>query len=171
MFDKRPGGTKAKQYPVVQTTTVSTTKYSPDMNNQVKLLAMLGATRETIAEFFGVTPDTISSWLKERVGFRDSYKEGAIMADAKVAMALYHRALGYEHEDEKIFCSKDGVVTRVPTVARYAPDTGAALAWLKARQPEQWNTPNKQEHTGADGGPMQHDYLQIVIPDNNREAE
>ena len=46
-------------------------------------------------------------------------------ADARVEQALYHRAIGYSYDSERVFCSKDGIVTRVAVVERMAPAQGA----------------------------------------------
>ena len=47
-------------------------------------------------------------------------------ADARVKRSLYSRAVGYSFNSEKIFCNKDGEVTRVPIVEHVPPDVTAA---------------------------------------------
>jgi hypothetical protein len=46
--------------------------------------------------------------------FLGSLKEGKAEADARVERSLYMRAVGYERDAVKIFCDKNGKVTRVP---------------------------------------------------------
>ena len=41
------------------------------------------------------------------------------------------RTVGYSFNSEKIFCNKEGVVTRVPYVEHVPPDVTAAIFWLK----------------------------------------
>jgi hypothetical protein len=48
-------------------------------------------------------------------------------ADARVKRSLYSRAVGYSFNSEKIFCNKDGEVTRVPIVQHVPPDVTAQI--------------------------------------------
>ena len=63
-------------------------------------------------------------------------------------VAGYHRAMGYSHPEEKIFCSKDGEVTRVMTTRHYPPDTTAFIYWTKNRMPEHFRDKQDVNHTG-----------------------
>ena len=45
--------------------------------------------------------------------------------------SLYSRAVGHSFNSEKIFCNKDGEVTRVPIVEHVPPDVTAQIFWLK----------------------------------------
>jgi hypothetical protein len=54
-----------------------------------------------------------------------------------VASKLFHRAIGYEHPEDKIF-NNNGEEMVVPTIKHYPPDTTAAIFWLKNRQPDKW---------------------------------
>ena len=94
-------------------------------------------TLNKLADFFNVTEQTINNWKLAREGFFESLKKGKLLADAKVASALYHRALGYEHEEDKIF-QFEGEPVIVPTIKHYPPDTTAAIFWLKNRRPSAW---------------------------------
>jgi hypothetical protein len=69
-----------------------------------------------------------------------------------VVSSLYHKAVGYTFESEKIF-QHQGEIIRAPVREHVAPDTTAAIFWLKNRRPADWR--DKQEHTGPDGGPIQ----------------
>ena len=48
----------------------------------------------------------------------------------EVANSLYNRAKGYEQEVVKVF-QFQGEPIIVPVIEKIAPDTGAAMAWLK----------------------------------------
>jgi hypothetical protein len=50
-----------------------------------------------------------------------SLKVGKEEADARIERSLYRRAVGYSFKSEKIFCNKDGEVTRVPIVEHMPP--------------------------------------------------
>jgi hypothetical protein len=49
--------------------------------------------------------------------------------------SLYNRANGYSYDAEKIFCDKNGKVTRVPYVEHVPPDVTACIFWLNNRDP------------------------------------
>ena len=117
------------------------TCYRAEYEEQVEKLCLLNAIDTDIADFFGVSERTVNNWKIRHPKFLQSIKKGKIVADAKVAEALHHRACGYSHPEDKIFCT-DGVVTVVPTVKHYPPDTAAGCFWLKNRAG--WM--DKQEH-------------------------
>ena len=125
--------------------------YRDTYPEQARKLHLLGMTDEEVAEFFEVDKSTIYDWDKAHPEFADSRARGKIPADAKVAERLYHRALGYHHEDTHI-STYEGNVTMTPIVKHYPPDTQAASWWLKNRQPRRWK--DKSEVTGANDGPL-----------------
>lgn len=130
---------------------------------QVEKLAKLGATDKDLAEFFDVNEATVNRWKEKDTQFRKSLKEGKEYADANVAERLYQRALGYEHPEDKIFIY-EGEPVIVPTRKIYAPDTTAAIFWLKNRKPEAWR--DKQEmdvnHTHQEWDPKKGDPKEYV---------
>jgi hypothetical protein len=50
------------------------------------------------------------------------------------------------HDAEKIFCDKNGKVTRVPYVEHVPPDVTARIFWLKNRKPHEWRDAQQMEH-------------------------
>lgn len=127
------------------------TKYKPEYVEQVFKLCLLGATDAEIANFFEVDERTINNWKISYPEFFQSIKDGREKADAEIANSLYNRAKGYEQKTVKVF-QYQGDPVIVPVVEHIPPDTGAAMAWLKNRQPKRWR--DRIEHTGADGGPI-----------------
>lgn len=125
--------------------------YRPEYPEQARRLALLGLTDEELAEFFGVDVSTIYNWDEAHPEFFQSRARGKLHADGKIAERLYHRALGYHHDDVHITAFQ-GDVTMTPIVKHYPPDTQAATWWLRNRQPKKWR--DRQEVTGADGGPV-----------------
>jgi hypothetical protein len=112
-------------------------------------MALLGATDQALADAIDVNVDTIYDWKKKYRGFSEALRRGKILADGKVANALYQRAIGFEYtevtyekigsaenlqkESEELMISdvyKKKIVTKL-----LAPDPGAAMNWLKNRQP------------------------------------
>lgn len=114
------------------------TKYKKAYAKQAYMLCLLGATDIELANFFEVTKSTINEWKLNHPEFSDSLKRGKMQADAEVADKLYQRAKGYEHKEDVIFQYRGDPVI-VKTTKHYPPDTGAAMAWLKNRQPKKWN--------------------------------
>ena len=60
---------------------------------------------------------------------------GKAEADGRVERSLYMRAVGYSYDAEKIFCDKNGNVTKVPYREHVPPDVTACIFWLKNRDP------------------------------------
>lgn len=117
-------------------------KYKVEYAEQAYKYCLLGADDAKLALLFDVAESTINLWKKEHEEFSESVKKGKDIADAEVAAALYHRAKGYSHKDVHI-ANFQGEVIITPITKYYPPDTGAAMAWLKNRQPDKWR--DKQE--------------------------
>ena len=124
------------------------TKYKPEFNRQAEKLCLLGSTDKDMADFFEVDESTINRWKIEYPEFCESIKRGKISADANVASRLYKRAIGYEHDEDKIF-NNQGEPLIVPTIKHVQPDTTAAIFWLKNRQPKMWRDKQEIEHGGS----------------------
>ena len=125
---------------------------------QAKKLCELGLTDEELAKFFEVHVATIYRWQAQFPKFCEALKVGKAPADDRVERSLYHKAVGYTFESEKIF-NYQGDVVRAKTVEHVPPDTTAAIFWLKNRRKEDWR--DKHDHTmsGPDGGPIQFNEL------------
>lgn len=117
-------------------------KYKPEYAEQASKLCFLGATDEMLADFFHVSVPTLNKWKKDYPDFLKSLKESKDLLDSKVEHSLFERAMGYKHNEDKIF-NNNGEPLIVPTVKHYPPDTTAMIFWLKNRQPEKWR--DKQE--------------------------
>lgn len=124
------------------------TKYKEEYAKQAYKLCLLGSTDEDMADFFEVSKSTINNWKHDYPEFLDSIKRGKISADATVASRLYKRAIGYEHDEDKIF-NNQGEPLIVPTKKHVQPDTTAAIFWLKNRQPKMWRDKQEIEHGGS----------------------
>lgn len=118
------------------------TKYKDEYAKQAYKLCLLGSTDKDMADFFEVSESTVNNWKHDYPEFLESIKRGKISADANVASRLYKRAIGYEHDEDKIF-NHQGEPLIVPTTKHVQPDTTAAIFWLKNRQPAKWR--DKQE--------------------------
>src|SRR5215211_2855066 len=77
------------------------TRFEPEMCEQAHNYCLLGATNDDLAEFFHVSPSTVDRWIARHADFGDAVRQGRIVADARVARALYIRAVGYDREIER----------------------------------------------------------------------
>lgn len=123
------------------------TLYKPEYNEQARKFCLMGATDADLADFFEVCIDTITEWKNRYEEFSASVKRGKSQADANVADRLYQRAMGYSHPDVHV-SNYQGDVTLTPIIKEYAPDTTAAIFWLKNRQRTQWRDRVENELTG-----------------------
>lgn len=124
--------------------------YRKEYAEQAYKFCLLGATDARLGEFFGVSEQTINAWKTAHPEFLESLKKGKEVADAEIAHALFHRAKGYSHPevDVKMY---EGVIIQTDLIKHYPPDTGAAMAWLKNRQPNQWRDRQEVDHSSTDG--------------------
>lgn len=124
-------------------------EYRNGYARQAEHLCKLGATVEELAEWFGVSASTINAWMHEHREFYYAVRDGRKLADARVAQALYTRAVGYEAKEKRIEQSEEGVKV-VDATKHVAPDVGAIKFWLTNRRPDLWQDRKEVtvEHTG-----------------------
>lgn len=114
--------------------------YSPSYIPRARRYAFLGLTQAEAAENFGVTATTLQRWIDLHPEFEHAWRSGGIEADARVARALYLKAMGFRKKAEKIFFDgKRGTIVRAVYSEYYPPDTRAAELWLQYRQRERWS--------------------------------
>ena len=123
------------------------TKYKPEYAEQAYKFCLLGADDLRLADLFEVNVDTIYKWKLAHPDFSLALKEGKDIADAEISKSLFHRAKGYSHPDVEVKVI-DGQVVMVDLIKHYPPDTGAAMAWLKNRQPKYWRDRPAEEGNG-----------------------
>lgn len=115
------------------------TDYRDEYVEQARKLAQLGATEVEVADFFDVNVRTIQRWKNTHEDFCLALKVGKEAADERVVKSLYHRAVGYEQEEVKIFMPAGASEpVYAPYTAKITPDTTAAIFWLKNRRPAEW---------------------------------
>lgn len=132
---------------------------------QAEKLCRLGATDADMADFFGVTEQTVNNWKQAHPEFFESLKRGKIASDAEVADRLHQRALGFEWDEVVPIKVKEVIyengkrakeIERVEmTVAHriVPPDTTACIFWLKNRRSSDWRDKtdiyHRHEHVAA----------------------
>ncbi|UXC20021.1 helix-turn-helix domain-containing protein [Comamonas squillarum] len=144
-------------------------KYKPEYAGQAKKLCMLGMTDKEMASFFGVAESTFNLWKTVHPEFSESLKGGKNLVDAEVAAKLFHRAMGYEHEDVHV-SNYQGVITVTPLVKHYPPDTTAAIFWLKNRQPQRWRDKPDEGGEGENAQPVPVK-IEVTVKDARKHAE
>lgn len=147
MSEKKPTKTRKTAGPKEVKPPGQPTKYQAHYPEQARKLCLLGATDAELGDFFEVDERTINNWKDAHPEFFQSIKRGKIEADANVADRLYQRAMGFEHDDVHV-SNYQGQVTLTPIRKIHAPDTTAAIFWLKNRQSKQWREKQEVEHTG-----------------------
>lgn len=111
--------------------------FAQEQVEKAKKLALLGATDIEIADFFEISVRQLYVWKQKHPDFAQSLKEGKDDLDNRVERSLYHRAVGYTFDSEKVF-NNDGKITRVKTREHVPPDNTSMIFWLKNRQPANW---------------------------------
>lgn len=113
----------------------------------------LGATDIEVADMLSVSVRTLNYWKSQKPEVVKALKVGKNEADDRVERSLFARANGYEHDEVDIRVV-GGAIVQTPIRKYYAPDTTAAIFWLKNRKPEMWRETKAVELTGANGGPV-----------------
>lgn len=114
------------------------TVFNDTIKSTILRLIEEGKTEDEIGKIIGVSRTTINNWKGKHPEFLYAVRESRQAADELVEAALFSRATGYSHPEEKVFNSeKLGIVVH-ETTKHYPPDTQAAMFWLRNRQPERW---------------------------------
>lgn len=103
--------------------------YKKEYAEQAYKLALFGATRDELADFFKVSSHTIRRWMLAHEEFDEALRAGRMAADAEVAAKLFNRACGTTIKKQKVL--SDGSV--VDYKEELPPDTRAAETWLACR--------------------------------------
>lgn len=113
------------------------TKFNVSLQQKILELAKEGKTNEQIAEFIGISVQTLRNWRGKNQDFMLALKSAKGVADELVEASLFQRAIGYSHKAVKIM-SHEGDSWEHEYTERYPPDTTAAIFWLKNRKPDEW---------------------------------
>lgn len=130
------------------------TSYKPEYAGQAYKLCLLGSTDKEMADFFGVSEQTLNAWKHEFPEFLESITRGKVIADAQVAESLFKRATGYTAK-KVVTANVAGVISDIREVNEYVgPDTQAASLWLRNRQPAKWRDRVDVNHGGQADNPI-----------------
>ena len=144
--------------------------YQPIYAQQAQSLSLLGKKNKELADFFGVTMSTINQWCKLHEEFFVALRDGSDLADAKVAKALYDRAVGMEYEKETtVFDKTTGTPMTFKSKEYVLPDVNAATKWLQSRQSEKWRE-SKQLEVTTEKPKTINDLFDDLNEDENAES-
>lgn len=128
-------------------------RVTPQMCEQAEKLCKLGLSDAELGEFFNVPEKTVARWYLDSLQFRQCVDEGRLFQNARVADAMYQRALGYDYEEEKVHII-EGAVHRVKVARHAPPDVAAQARILESRRPQDWGRKEVRELTGPAGKPL-----------------
>lgn len=121
--------------------------YEEAFESIAQKMGELGATDQELADAFNVDVRTIYRWKHDHPGFCQALKIGKDVADDRVERSLYQKAIGYEQDEVKIFMPAQAEEpVYAPFRAKIAPDTTAAIFWLKNRRSQDWRDKSEHEH-------------------------
>ena len=110
-------------------------------------LALLNLSEPEMCIPMDISLDTFNSWKAMKSEFKMALLAGRDQADAKVARALFRRAVGWGTLEEEVVSRKlkdpDGneriETVVVPKRKKYPPDVAAIALWLRNRHPNKWH--------------------------------
>ena len=123
--------------------------YHDSFPGKVYKLMLLGATNDTVADFFEISVPTLNSWIREKAEFTEAMRRGRVESDMRVAKSLYRRATGYSvtetHKTKGINARGLPFETEKTETKHYPPDVKAIVFWLSNRQKSIWANTTKTE--------------------------
>ena len=127
--------------------TYANSKYKVEYNQRTYDLALIGYTNKEIAKAFEVSEPAFYGWLHKYPELKKALDKARESADAKVANALFRRAIGFTHKDTH-FASYQGEIYSQEYDKYLPPDVTAGMWWLKNRRPQNWSDKKVIEHEG-----------------------
>jgi hypothetical protein len=129
--------------------------FLPDLEREVKAIAMRGLSDKDIAQTFGIQYSLFKKWKSHYPNFRDAIDKGRTHADGEVLAALFKRATGkFSVPHTEIIKYKDDYET-LEMQKFFPPDTEACKYWLNNRAREHWQQRSAIEASGPGGKPIE----------------
>jgi len=124
------------------------TRYNKSTPAIVRGLRERGATEREIAEILGISDRTLRQWRALHVEFCAALNVSNEVMVKRARESLYHRAVGYSFQSEKVFQSQ-GKIVRAKTTEHVPPDVTAALKILERLDPATWKERAELKHVGS----------------------
>ncbi|HDP5827250.1 bacteriophage terminase small subunit [Staphylococcus xylosus] len=140
------------------------TRYSEWLSDeklqQIKSWKGQGASNAELAEYIGISRQTLYTWMDKYPEIKQAVKEGQQRTVEYIENALMKKISGYKLQETKRYktTDKDGnEVTRVEVIEKeVGPDTTAIIYALKVKDPERWNEKIRMEHSGKVDSDVNH---------------
>lgn len=114
-------------------------KCTPKTLRLIEDLALAGFSDEKISKLVGISRSTLGLRKKDDKEFSDRVFRNRELAQARVARALFERAIGYKVKSVRIFADpKSGKVVQVPFWEHWPPSEAACMTFLKNRCGDLW---------------------------------
>jgi len=126
--------------------------FKPEYIKRARELMAAGATTRELADELDTRQPTLYRWARQHPEFAQAMSEGKELADRRVELSLYQKAVGYTRKVKKAVPGPDGELIFYDVEEEVEPDNTAMIFWLKNRLPLQWR--DRKELTGRDGEPI-----------------
>lgn len=149
-------------------------KYEAEWKDKLEVVkgwARDGLSNEQIAHNMGISTTTLYEWQNKYPEFADALSKSKEVVDREVENALYKKAVGYTVKIPQQKVLKDGTIVDYMQTIYIQPDVTAQKFWLVNRMPEKYRDKQQLEHTGKDGGPIEHKYTNMSDEELLKEAE
>jgi hypothetical protein len=133
-------------------------------------LCRLGGTNKDLALALGVSTAAIDKWIANKPEFAEAVREGRELADARVASALYQRAVGAVVPDTHI-ATFEGKTIITPLLKHFPPDTAACSLWLRNRRPDLWREKTTQAVELTNGENPYHEVAMRIMAADDAVAK
>jgi hypothetical protein len=115
------------------------TDYSPELCEEIIKRTMMGewsATNQQIADYCGVTAETVRIWRHKYPKFDEAIRKAKVMADNRVAGCLHHMAV--------------------------SGNVQAQIHWLNCRRPDEWRSKQEIDFRAPDGIQVEYSVDEIL---------
>jgi len=119
-------------------------KFELEMIPKIRKASKAGMTELEIADLLDVEYNTFISWQVKHPKILQALELGRKQATKRVVRALFHRSVGYSHDQERVFNDK-GTIIKATQREHIPPDVNAIKFWLTNKAPAEW-----QDRTGLD---------------------
>lgn len=99
-----------------------------------------GMTDLEVADLLDIAESTMWRWKQKHPEFAEAFKLGKKLAHNRVERALFHKAVGYTYETQRVVSGH-----KVTLRQHLPPDTQAAVFYLKNRRPRKWKDVTRHE--------------------------
>jgi hypothetical protein len=135
---RKPTARKRGTRPVALRPPGQPSRYKPEFCEIARALASRGALDRDVAEFLGVTSQTIYNWRLAYPDFAEALTRGKDVANDIVEARMFDQAVGYDVEDEVVTVVPSGATIRNTIIRHVPPNAKVGMWFLQNRKPKDW---------------------------------